>query len=349
MSGDKKINNISEESSKRDILWGLFFEKILQNIDASVMVTDSRGRIIFINERFSDFFRVSEDKIVGEKWVDVIVPGTKRNTAQRIFDNMKKRKALGRFDLPVITSEKEQKRFCWIDVPLKENHSFYYMFIGWEGMCQFGRRIEVNRAIPKELSTAYKEVISAIFTASRVADPMMAQHALRVMSFAVALAKKMKMGKEKIEELKVACLLHDLGKLAIDEKILFKKGKLTEREFGQIKKHPEWGAEIARLIYFLHYIIPIMADHHENYDGSGYPNGLKGEEIPLEARVLSVADIYEALTADRPYRAGYPKEEAVKIIREERGRKLDPAITDIFLDIVEKGEIREEEFEQGLS
>ena len=150
------------------------------------------------------------------------------------------------------------------------------------------------------------------------------------------------MPKERIEKLKTACLLHDLGKLAVDEKILFKKGKLTAKEYDEMKKHPGWGTDVVRLVYFLKDIIPIMANHHENFNGTGYPKGIDGENIPLEARILSVADIYEALTADRPYRKGYSVVEAVVIMKEEKGKKLDPEITDVFLDMVEKGEFSED-------
>ena len=162
------------------------------------------------------------------------------------------------------------------------------------------------------------------------------------MSLAVALAKKLGLSKTKIERLKVASLLHDLGKLAIDEAILFKAGKLTKEEFEQIKKHPRWGTEVAQLVYFLDDVIPIMIGHHENYDGTGYPNGVKGKDISLEARILSIADIYEALIEDRPYRKGFPKKKAIEIMESEKGWKLDARITDIFIEMIKNEKFKEE-------
>jgi HD-GYP domain-containing protein (c-di-GMP phosphodiesterase class II) len=187
-----------------------------------------------------------------------------------------------------------------------------------------------------------------LFTAAGTTDPETAKHAARSMVFAVALAKKLKISKERIEKLKIASLLHDVGKLAISQKILFKKGKLDREEFDEIKKHPHWGSEIVHMVYFLRDIVPILINHHENYDGSGYPKGVKGDRIPLEARILSIADIYEALTADRPYRKGFSRKEAIAIMEEEKGRKLDPEITDIFLDMVRKRKLDEQESEQYL-
>jgi len=159
---------------------------------------------------------------------------------------------------------------------------------------------------------------------------------------ATMLARKLKVSRETLEKLRSASLLHDLGKLAVDEKILFKRGKLDREEFDEIKKHPGWGSDVVGLVYILHDIIPIMASHHENFDGTGYPKGIKGDDIPQAARILAVADIYEALTSDRPYRKGFTKKEAIAIMKYEKGRKLDPVITDVFLKMIVKKEINGE-------
>lgn len=153
------------------------------------------------------------------------------------------------------------------------------------------------------------------------------------------------MSKERINRLKTAALLHDLGKLAIDEKILYKKGKLKEFEYEAVKKHSNHGAQMIYPVYFLRDIIPIMKSHHEYYDGTGYPDGLKGDGIPLESRILSIADIYEALTADRPYRMAYDKKRALSILKKEKGHKLDPELTDIFIRMVEDERFKEGGFE----
>ena len=339
----RKRNLTRKEKEDRNIvLWWLFFEKLLENVVAFVMVTDSSGRIVFANRNYLDSFSFSEKAIMGKNWITSAVPGPLKAATRKIFDKIKKKKMLCKFDSPVQIAKNVEISISWTAVPLKEKRSYFYMFVGREGKSS-DKRVNIHAATPLKLNEAYREVIELFFMASIVNDPGTAKHANRVMAFAVALAKKLKLSKARIERLKVACLLHDIGKLAVDDKILFKKGKLTKREFDEIKKHPGWGADVAKLFYFLRDIIPIMSGHHENYDGSGYPIGIKGKKIPLEARLLCVVDIYEALTADRPYRKGFTKEEALIIMEEEKGWKLDPKITDVFLDLVRKNKIKDED------
>jgi len=129
-------------------------------------------------------------------------------------------------------------------------------------------------------------------------------------------------------------MLHDIGKLGISDTILLKPGKLTPEEYEAVKKHPVIGADIVSVAGFLKDIVPFILGHHERYDGTGYPRGLKGEEIPLGARILAVVDVYEALTADRPYHKAISKEEAIKILRSGMNTQFDPKVVDVFLNVV---------------
>ena len=334
----RKKNKLSgkKRTKKNSVIDRALLRKLLQNINASVMITDSRGRIVFANKKYTDFFRSSGKDIIGKCWISSIIPGSKSEAVRKIFNNIKSKKTISRFDTPVLPGRGHEKCFRWTGVPLKEKRSSFYMFVGKEANGH-GRAVRVYASTPRMLNKMYMEVVEALFAASEISEPGTAKHAIRVMLFAVALARKLRISKRRIKTLEVACLLHDLGKLAIDEDILFKKGKLNKKEFAQIKKHPHWGSEIISLVYFLRDIIPVMSNHHENYNGSGYPAGVKGKNIPLEARILSVADIYEALTADRPYRKGFSSREAIAIMEAEKGKKLDPELTDIFLDMVKKG------------
>lgn len=130
--------------------------------------------------------------------------------------------------------------------------------------------------------------------------------------------------------------MHDLGKIGISEKILLKKGKLTKKEFEEIKKHPQIGVDIIRPIQSLQNVVPMIFYHHERWDGRGYSSRLKGEDIPVGARIIAVSDVYEALTSDRPYRKAYSEAEAKKIIRESAGGQFDPKIVEIFLKVLEE-------------
>ncbi|MBD3263726.1 MAG: HD domain-containing protein, partial [Candidatus Omnitrophica bacterium] len=136
--------------------------------------------------------------------------------------------------------------------------------------------------------------------------------------------------------IKNASVLHDLGKVGIDESILSKRGPLTPEEKVKIKSHPSIAAEILRGIHALRGSVPSVLYHHERYDGKGYPLGLKGEEIPLGARIVAVADVYQALISDRPYRKAYSRKKALQIIKSEAGKQFDPKIVKLFTKIIKK-------------
>jgi HD-GYP domain-containing protein (c-di-GMP phosphodiesterase class II) len=154
--------------------------------------------------------------------------------------------------------------------------------------------------------------------------------------YATELARALDLPEEEIERIKQAAILHDLGKIGISEKILVKKLKLTRQELEEVKKHPQIGVDIIRPIKFLHNIIPLILYHHERWDGKGYPNGLKGEEIPIGARIIALADVYQALTSNRPYRKAYSEREAIKIIKKGSGTQFDPRMATKFVQILQK-------------
>ncbi len=162
------------------------------------------------------------------------------------------------------------------------------------------------------------------------------KHGEKTVHYATEIAMILRLPQEDIENIKEAAILHDLGKIGVSDKILLKKGKLTKKEFDQIKKHPQIAADIMRPIQFMHDIIPLILYHHERWDGKGYPAGLKGDEIPIGARIISVADAFEALISNRPYRKAYPKNKAVEIVKGGSGTQFDPRVVDAFLKIVKK-------------
>ncbi|RKY34470.1 MAG: hypothetical protein DRP80_03655 [Candidatus Omnitrophota bacterium] len=165
-------------------------------------------------------------------------------------------------------------------------------------------------------------------------DSYTGRHVEDTAIIAEKIAKKLKLPPQEVENIKHAAILHDLGKVGIEEKILSKKGKLTPKEMKRIKKHPLIAAQILKSVHALSGAVPAILHHHERYDGKGYPYGLKGEEIPLSARIIAVADVYQALISDRPYRKAYSKKEAIEIIKKESGSQFDPKIVKAFLEIV---------------
>ncbi len=178
------------------------------------------------------------------------------------------------------------------------------------------------------------EAVFAFAKTIELKDRYTGEHVERTVHYATEIARVLKLPKEDTERIRQAAILHDLGKIGISEKILLKKSKLNKEEFIEIKKHPQIGVDIIRPIQFLHAIIPFILYHHERWDGNGYPNGLKGEEIPLGARIIAIADVYQALISDRPYRKAYSRDKVNKIIRESAGTQFDPKIVSAFLEII---------------
>jgi len=168
-------------------------------------------------------------------------------------------------------------------------------------------------------------------------DPYVYGHSRKVNIYAVALAEAIGLSPDEVSKVSTAALLHDIGKIGVPDKVLNKKGKLNEENWEEIKAHPRLGANIVSNIPNLVPCANGILHHHERWDGDGYPDGLKGEEIPIESRILAIADTFEAMTAVRPYRPAFSREEVIKELREGAGSKFDPKLVEVFVGLVEAG------------
>ncbi|MDY6787252.1 MAG: GAF domain-containing protein [candidate division WOR-3 bacterium] len=193
-----------------------------------------------------------------------------------------------------------------------------------------------NAKLYNDLSELTKQSISSIVTAVEKRDRYTRGHTERVTEYCLKIAEAMGFDSEKMHKLELAALLHDVGKIGISDNILLKKGALTDEEYDEIKKHPRKGIEIVGRIEQLSEIKEGILYHHERIDGRGYPAGLKGNEIPLTARIIAVADAYDAMTTNRPYRNSLSVEEAKRRLSESSGTQFDPRIVEIMLLILEK-------------
>jgi putative nucleotidyltransferase with HDIG domain len=199
-----------------------------------------------------------------------------------------------------------------------------------------------NIELFSSLQEAYLATVRALATAVDAKDPYTRGHSDRVAQFALVIADSMGLSVEQRIALEMAAYLHDIGKIGISEDILLKPGKLTDEEMAQMRHHPLIGANILRPVAFPWPIAPIVRHHHEHYDGAGYPAGLKGEEIPLLARVLTVADAFEAMVADRPYRRGRSQQDAILELRRCSGSHFDPRAVEAFIRVLEHEAIDEQ-------
>jgi diguanylate cyclase (GGDEF)-like protein/putative nucleotidyltransferase with HDIG domain len=192
-------------------------------------------------------------------------------------------------------------------------------------------RVEVEKRHVEQIASLNMRTIEALALAIEAKDHTTHTHLQRVRTYAVEIAKELGLSADEIEALRAAALLHDIGKLAVPEHIINKPGKLTPEEFEKMKVHPIVGAEILERVAFPYPVAPIVRSHHERWDGSGYPAGLVGDEIPIGARILTVVDCLDALATDRQYRPAIPLDRAMETVKERAGTWFDPKVVEVLL------------------
>lgn len=198
-----------------------------------------------------------------------------------------------------------------------------------------GAAVAVNNArLYQKIQDSYFEIVKALAQAIEAKDPYTHGHSARVMEYAVQIAQKLGLPEEEIESLRYAAMLHDIGKIGVRGIILNNPNGLTGEEYDEIKKHPAVGEGIIQPIELLQPIRPFIKHHHEWYNGKGYPDGLSEENIPLGSRILAVADAYDAMKSDRPYRKALTEETVIQELKRGNGTQFDPKIVEIFLEII---------------
>jgi putative two-component system response regulator len=195
--------------------------------------------------------------------------------------------------------------------------------------------IEQYRLLQALRSGNDEAMLNSLAQTVELKDPYTRGHCDRVALYALMIADEMKLPEKLQNDIKHGSWLHDCGKIGVPEGILNYGGKLSKDDFLTIKKHPDWGAEVARLAKLSTPVVNIINFHHERWDGRGYPSGISGIAIPLEARIVTVADVYDALSTDRPYRSAFSISKSRSILASLKERSLDPRIVDIFLAIMD--------------
>ncbi len=209
--------------------------------------------------------------------------------------------------------------------PLYLTYHSYKVYLG---------RIEDEQRHVREMADLHLATIEALALAIDAKDQTSQSHIRRVQLYAAAVARSLGMNENDIQGVKTAALLHDIGKLAVPEHILSKPGPLTPEEFQKIRAHPKVGADIVSSVPFPYPVAPLILSHHERWDGKGYPAGLRGDEIPLGARILSVVDYFDALMAERPYHKAMSFEAAIGLLQQEAGKGLDPVVVSKFIQLL---------------
>jgi response regulator RpfG family c-di-GMP phosphodiesterase len=218
------------------------------------------------------------------------------------------------------------------------------------------RTQELNHALDS-LEDAYRSTLKALTAALETRDAETHGHSERVVTFSLRLGRELRLDKEQLRSLEFGSLLHDIGKIGVPDAILRKPAKLTDEEWVKMREHPVHGQAILREIEFLAGAACVVGQHHEKWDGSGYPRGLRGEEIDLNARIFAVADAFDAMISDRVYRAGRSYEEAAEELERFAGRQFDPNVVAAFHrvpredwdELRRRSLVRKQERESGVS
>lgn len=324
----------------------------------SIEIWGKDGMLVYSHRKQDDINRLSNENgvkqaLLGKTFIEVTslkknehkgeknIPVRILNIYSPLFSRDNE-KLLGAYEIhwnfsEVTNSIKHTYIYVWLI--LSATFVIIYVLL-YEAIKRTSKTLDNQSKAIKTLSGRLKQIqedkLSALMAALDAKDNYTAGHSLRVADYSLKIGHAIGMPKDKLETLEQAALLHDIGKIGVPEQVLNKPGSLNDEEFSIIKQHPLTGANIVQQSAALAFMGEIICHHHERYDGQGYPDGLKGEEIPLESRIMAVADTFDAITTDRPYRAGVPIDKALDILDEVRGSQLDAKLVEIFRELIKR-------------
>jgi len=315
-------------------------QMIMDSVPAIIFYKDTEGRIVRANKTLANSLKVPVKDIIG-KTTEELFPKEqaekmRKDDKEVIISGKPKRDIIQPYDTP------EGTRWAITDKMLYKDKEGKIT-----GIISLSKDITVQRKSEQELKQIYqslkKTMDATIQTVSKMIeakDPYTAGHQWRVSQLAVHLAQELGLDEDKIEGIRIASLIHDIGKIALPAEILSKPSKLTNIEFGLIKGHSQIGYDILKSIDFPYPVAQIVLQHHERLDGSGYPNNLKGDEIILEAKIIGVADVVEAMSSFRPYRPALGIDKALEEISQNKGIFYDPKVVDICIKLFKEKEFK---------
>jgi len=319
-----------------------FLKNILESSSSiSIISTDLNGMILYWNSGAENIFGYKADEVVKREKIDILYYSAEDSkiTSEKIKSDIIEHKKGTSCIIKELTKD---GRKLWINMTLTPRLDKNGDLIGILGI---GEDITERKQAEEELQLSLKQlrkslegIVYAMVKMVETRDPYTAGHQRRVADLSVAIAREMNLPADQIEGIDMAGIVHDIGKISVPSEILSSPAKLTNIQFEMIKTHAQVGYDIMEDIEFPWSVARIALQHHERLNGSGYPNGLKGDEILLEAKILAVADVVEAMASHRPYRPALGMDKALEEISSKRGTFFEPKIVDACLRIIkEKG------------
>ncbi len=302
-----------------------------------ISVVNLQSEIEYVNANAARQFGLSAEEMIGKKLNELFSP-EEAAAMQEFLHRVAANKEPTCLDGPISLGQKKMWLNTWL-VPIKDKNNQVYSILTISRDITDRKKAEDEiRESYAKLRAAFGGIIKAISSVVEVKDPYTAGHQRRVADLSRAIATEMGLSKDKIEGIRMAGSIHDIGKISLPAEILSKPGQLNKMEWELIKTHPEVGYEILKDIEFPWPVAAIVRQHHERLDGSGYPQGLKGDQIMIEARILAVADVVEAMAYHRPYRPAHGVNKALAEISQKKGFLYDPLVVDTCLKLfMEKG------------
>ena len=299
---------------------------IMDSVPALIIFKDIEGKIIRVNKTYADSLKLPVKDMIGKTSEELFpreeAENMRKDDQEVIISGKPKKNIIEPYDTP------DGIRWLITDkIPYKDKKGKVAGVIG------LAKDITIRIKVEQRLKKTMDATIDTMSRIIEAKDPYTSEHQHRVCQLAVPLAREMKLSEDKIEGIRIASLIHDIGKIGLPTEILSKPGKLTDIEFSLIKAHSQVGYDILKSIDFSYPIAQIVLQHHERLNGSGYPNNLKGDEILLEARILGVADVVEAMSSFRPYRPALGIDVALEEISKNRDILYDPEVVDTCIKL----------------